>query len=484
MKQSLRYLLLLYGLVFLGFGISLDYVEGDKIWVVALMCSEVLVMGTFVQRIHAAYGRVPLLNIYLWCVLVTFFYSVIPLISFIVFGFQFNILNNNRLAAYNLTSSEMALYSLRYLVYMLSVVLAILWNDRELRAKKKYVRTIYDVHVYGNQLFFTVAGIVVCSELFFYLIQAVYGFSRHVSYDDITGQYNSLMSMPLMVRQLVSRMVVISLMLKFAMMSLVVLRARDNPKWIWIIAAVLMVEMLSLVFQAGSRTEFFLLLVATAVLYDACIKPIPIKRITFFGLVLMVGFQAYGIYRSMVLSGSHEWGAAGGGEFEAVFATGYDVYRKMLDGEITNVPASVYFSEIIDLIPQQLLPMEKIGPADWYLDVMGWKEYGTGLAFGVMSQVGVGFGYVELILRGLALGYTLTLLHRWFIRRRSFYRLWFYLWCCLYIYWTMRATTFYLVTLAVMGFLPAYLLVRLSEKNFTSKNDPGLHENLISNTHT
>ena len=56
--------------------------------------------------------------------------------------------------------------------------------------------------------------------------------------------------------------------------------------------------------------------------------------------------------------------------------------------------------------------MHKIDPADWYLEVVGIQGTGQGLMFGVIAQSIIGWGAVELALRGIALGTLFALMHR------------------------------------------------------------------------
>jgi hypothetical protein len=101
-----------------------------------------------------------------------------------------------------------------------------------------------------------------------------------------------------------------------------------------------------------------------------------------------------------------------------------------------------------------------LDPSDWYLDVLGIRGTGVGLMFGVIAQSIIGGDWVELVARGTVLGLCFAGIHRWSSRRAS--SLWvlvFYVYLCLWCYYTIRATTFFIAYFALYRFLPAMVLV-------------------------
>jgi hypothetical protein len=114
------------------------------------------------------------------------------------------------------------------------------------------------------------------------------------------------------------------------------------------------------------------------------------------------------------------------------------------------------------LIPQQLSPIEKLDPSDWYLRISGKDLSGVGLMFGALSQAAIGGGITELIIRAAALALVLGLLHRWYVRHASSL-LWtvFYIWLCTIIYYSYRATTFYWDIFILYRFIPFAVSVKL-----------------------
>jgi hypothetical protein len=133
----------------------------------------------------------------------------------------------------------------------------------------------------------------------------------------------------------------------------------------------------------------------------------------------------------------------------------------------------LYVGDFVRPIPQQLLPFEKIDPALWYLDVLGIREGNIGFMFGVISEAAVGFGAPEMALRGLAVGAIFALIHNWYARNAS--RFWptlFYIWLCVWSYYTYRASSFYLLTHVITMFVPVYIFVRAMQSAHSAAAKP------------
>ena len=115
-------------------------------------------------------------------------------------------------------------------------------------------------------------------------------------------------------------------------------------------------------------------------------------------------------------------------------------------------------------VPQQLLPIKKIDPSEWYLGVKGINDQ-TGYMFGVIAQSVIGFGLLELALRGAVLGVIFAAAGRWYTRRSSrFLPTLFYVWLCVWSYYTFRASTFYLLSPIIYRVLPALALIYFGER--------------------
>jgi hypothetical protein len=115
-------------------------------------------------------------------------------------------------------------------------------------------------------------------------------------------------------------------------------------------------------------------------------------------------------------------------------------------------------------VPQQLLPLKKIDPSEWYLDVRGFKDQ-TAYVFGVIAQSVIGFGFLELVLRGAVIGILFAWAQRWYARHSSsFLPTLAYLWLCVWSYYTFRASTFYLLSPIIYRLLPAVIFIFFGER--------------------
>src|SRR5690606_9777988 len=107
----------------------------------------------------------------------------------------------------------------------------------------------------------------------------------------------------------------------------------------------------------------------------------------------------------------------------------------------------------------QLWPFQKLSGADWYLIQIGQDGTGAGFMWGVIAQSLVGFGKVELMLRGLLLGWFLAYVHRWYQRRYTkFLPTVFYTVLCLSTLWTFRDTTGAILWTIWWALLPFWFL--------------------------
>ena len=157
----------------------------------------------------------------------------------------------------------------------------------------------------------------------------------------------------------------------------------------------------------------------------------------------------------------------------------------MQSGEIKEVPIGFHFTDLVAVIPSQLLPFQKVDLADWYVSKFypEAKESGQGLAFGVIAQSIIGWTWLELAIRGVILGFVFAKLHSFYRRHGS--RLWvtiFYVWLTVYAYQSFRATSFTLWPLFLQWFVPTVIVIEsartvLRVAGATSKR--GSHTNLV-----
>jgi len=155
--------------------------------------------------------------------------------------------------------------------------------------------------------------------------------------------------------------------------------------------------------------------------------------------------------------------AAGRNEFMALFVTALDIRQLYITGSTLDMNANLLVSDLLRLIPQQILPFEKVDPATWYINTFypGYAEAGGGLAFGLLAEAVLGGGGVAAFTRGLALGALVSVSFNFLSARVSLWRLIIYMWLFTNLYQSFRDTTFTLIGRFVFQFGPAVLVMVL-----------------------
>ena len=84
--------------------------------------------------------------------------------------------------------------------------------------------------------------------------------------------------------------------------------------------------------------------------------------------------------------------------------------------------------------------------AQWYLYLNGWEDDGVGFGFGAISQGVLGWGKLDLLIRGLVTGAFFGLLHRTVNNKEvSIWSIVFYVFVAIKGYQTFRAGTGYIL---------------------------------------
>jgi hypothetical protein len=151
-------------------------------------------------------------------------------------------------------------------------------------------------------------------------------------------------------------------------------------------------------------------------------------------------------------------------EFENNLANAYDLARLKAAGKIGDLPPAFYLADALALVPQQLLPIEKISPSVWYVNTFYpiYAAMGGGFVFGSIAESVLGGGWVDAVGRGAALGLLMAQIHRHHARGGGkFWSFIFYTWATVSAYQSFRATTFVLAGYAVYRFLPMAIGVSL-----------------------
>jgi len=214
--------------------------------------------------------------------------------------------------------------------------------------------------------------------------------------------------------------------------------------------------------EVGARTGLVLFLFAAVLIYNHLVRPFKVRTVVLLGLAGLLGFLWMGMVRDLP---SEMWSAspfAMSNEFESLFANAYDLNRIKASGALEPVGRAFLLSDFIALVPQQLLPFEKVIPSQWLVNTFypDYASSGGGLAFGAISESIVGFGWIDLVCRGAAVGLVLAFVQRRY--RPTFWWFAFYVWMTVTAYQSFRNTTFAPLALFVYQFLPVMVLVKVA----------------------
>jgi hypothetical protein len=396
-------------------------------------------------------GRLPVFELGTVCALITALYATVPLVGLWLGGLVWSPLSDARLYNYPPPVGQLVGVAWRYVVYFATFVLSYLW----LRGRTSFppVRVSADraTQVVAITMFLAFGA-------FFLIVQVVYGVSLNTSYTSVReGLVRLPTELPLVIQQAVGYGEGILLVSKLCILVLL-FRQWASPRWRAVLIGWLAFEVITAATRLGSRRDTAMVLIAGVLLYDHSVKPLKSWQAVVGGAGLFFGLLAFGFARDLN-GAAASWNAAN--EFQILFGNACDLLARVRSGQL-EIPRQLYFGELLMLIPsrwQPLLPFPVLDPSDWYLDVLNVRGTGVGFMFGVVAQAIIGGDWVELVARGTALGLCFAGIHRWCSRRaHSLWVVVFYLYLCLWCYYTTRASTFYMTYFVLYRFLPALVL--------------------------
>ena len=411
-------------------------------------------------------GRFPFLDVGVMCVMVTTLYFVMPLVNFMAGGMAFTVLSDNRLFVYNPLPRDIVPLiwgAVLYLVAFCSVYVMLRGEGCPLDvaiAKPSRARIAV--------VTLLLAGL----GLFILAIEVMYRVSLAPSYADLRAGVGLVTQLPYYLQQLVHNLQGMFLIAKQALLIVVFFYWRRVPIRVFGIAW-LLAEIMWAVARQGARTEAVLLILSAALLYHRLVRPLSFSRVSLGGCVLLAAVLVAGFVRDIgfevgempVTPLADVSFLSVTNEFQSLFGTAFDLHEKSARGHLTTIPWTLYVSEILQLIPSQVLPFQKIGPAEWYLELIGLKDSQVGFMFGVLSQGVIGWGWAELFGRGMLLAGVYAAFHRWYVRRAaSSSATLVYVFICVWSYYTVRATTFYFIYFLLYRLVPFVVAVMIGER--------------------
>ena len=284
---------------------------------------------------------------------------------------------------------------------------------------------------------------------------------------DYIGTYLELRTYPLIVQQLFS---LTSQVAFSSLVAAIVFVVAWRPSMHLRVAAVLIVYVGFATAAGGSRANAFLSLFAYLVAASVYVPTFSMKRIAPLGALALFLFLLAGSLR-----GANEAGVLGmlqDGEFISVFINAVDLKARLLDGYVTDFGPSFYLTDLVRLVPAQLLDGAKIDPAVWYVETFypDFHAAGGGLAFGVLAESVVGFGAIEALVRGALLGLLFAVCaNRLRPESGNVVRVFVYVWLVVVSYQAFRDTTFSLIVRGLYQIVPVLLILML----VSQRSSPG-----------
>jgi hypothetical protein len=296
-----------------------------------------------------------------------------------------------------------------------------------------------------------------------FLAFAASGANFDVAYepDALVAAVHAYEALPLFARQLLHNLQGIVFFAKLGLLAYLMANwHRPVCRWLalgWL--ALLAVQYLG---RMGARTEIMLTYLAVALLYHRFVKRVTLTQAALGAVALIGCFEAFSLLRGGSRAAVDAFDRSEdaiyllGGEFQIVFAGAYHLDDMLRTGVIQHVPWQVHISEFVSLLPQQVVPVEKLDPQEWYLSHAKISAY---FMMSPIAQAVAGGGMAEIALRGIMLGLVFAGVHRWYLRDpRSLPRNMFYLGMILWSYYSIRGTTFGFLYWWIYRFVPFMLL--------------------------
>lgn len=280
---------------------------------------------------------------------------------------------------------------------------------------------------------------------------------------DYISTYLTFRGQPLLVQQVAGVLV----SLDFAATVLLVVTAVAHSRKARLAAGALVVAQIAFaVLMAGSRSYAFLCAFAFIVAKSIYEPRLRFSRLALYGVMGVAAFLVAGLLRGGLDEGESVVGLRllQDGEFMSVFINSLDLRDRLTDSDLTALHPSIYFVDILRIIPQQIVGSIKVDPASYYVNTFhpGYGDAGGGLAFGSVAEATIGFGWPEAFFRGGLLGCLYAFLaNRCFGKTLTVLRVFVYVWFVVISYQAVRDTTFSVVPRFLMHVVPLLLLVKM-----------------------
>jgi hypothetical protein len=377
-------------------------------------------------------------------------YTVFPLLVFLANGLAYTESSDSRLATAQPGPGEVGLISWYHVLHL------VVFAGAYLLARGSGGRRPRPRAVDTPTLIAAVAGYAAITGYFWFL--ALFFDLSAATY---AGSYLVAGRLPLLLAQLANHLGAARLVLELVILAALF---ADYRRWRWVIGAWLAVLTVGTFLRLGSRTEMVLLWLAAAVMYDLVVRRLRVRRVVLPAAAGLLLFVVLGFVRGGGLEKPAVYDRLlGQTEFEILFGNAFHVNR-LVGAGLADPPAGATWADLLALVPQQVSPVPKVSPADWYVQTYfpGYAASGGGLAFGTIAESLLGGGLFGVVWRSALLGLVLARFHaRVFPATGRLWPLLLYVWVAVSVYQSFRATTFVLLGYLFYRFFPVVLAVGL-----------------------
>jgi len=442
----------LAGLAMLLLALVWVSIRTEALPVFAAVTATVLVCVWFFATIR---GYPPANEIGAYFVVAVALYAVVPLLTYLLRDMTFARTSDLRLQVMGVDTGEMALHGWRYALFLGAFAAAYrLWRP-EGRAQAS-------LDMPDSRVIPLIVTMAVAIQIFLLAYFQLYGIGGENYGEFNASRAVASSSAPLLIRQIADHAERGVSALKCLILVYLFAKKRYSIIVVW-----LTVEVARSAITLHERTSAVLLLAAAAFLYHRFVRPLRYYQCLAAGLGGMLAFLVFGSIRGF--GSSSDFRPADlidhTNEFEAIFSTGLDIWRRRTLGALPDIPLQLYLADLFALVPSQFLPFNKWTGPEWYLELLQLRGTGQGYTWGVMSEAGIGLGWVELILRGVGIGWLFARLHSGYVGNAN--RFWVtvaYVWACTNCYQSFRASSFQLIVLFWLEVMPFFALPYLLDR--------------------
>jgi hypothetical protein len=408
-------------------------------------------------------GSPPFFDLGVYMALAILLYFTVPVLQFVLSGFQHTILSARQLYDLDPTIEEFTSLSFKYLYYLSSFSLIYIISLGGLN------KTSISHPISLSKIDLKILVIIYLAlQLFVSIVNSIFSIDQATSYESSALDTNAqnYLNLPIGLRQIYGQLFGMLFIVKIALITFLFLNWNiATYRYIFIIWILLMC--VGYLFKSGARTEIILIILVSFLLYGQYVKKIKPARAMLGGILLLGIFLGMGVlrqggnmYESLMsldtLDIYRDTPYSISNEFQTLFGGAFDVTQMIQYGALKEIPLQLNFYELLMLIPQQLLPFEKVDPATWYLDNSSTRGY---FMLNPIVQGAIGFGIIEIILRGALLGYLFALIRKYYSNNSDkFWVLVFYLWMITQCYYSIRSSTFYFIAFIYFRFVPLMII--------------------------